>query len=219
METENEKIPFSPGTIFIIPPKINHMLFSESGHTATSMLTRNELLAPIRSLRYALDNDSREAETLARVMSSRSGSYNEYLQALGNAFILLVLDFIGIDEIDRVHSEAVEQIIAKINKNFSDPEFKVKKALVESPYAEDYVREIFREQTGMTPNRMLTETRLSHAQNVILYSTADRSIASIAQESGFDDLAYFSKIFKKKFGMSPVEYKKRRGKPKKDEKQ
>ena len=111
-----------------------------------------------------------------------------------------------------MHSETVEQIIAKINKNFSDPEFKVKSALRESPYAEDYIREIFREQTGMTPNAMLTKTRLQHAENIILYSTVDRQISSIAHDSGFDDLAYFSKVFKKRYGMSPAEFKKKRGK-------
>ena len=79
-------------------------------------------------------------------------------------------------------------------------------------YAEDYIREIFKEQTGMTPNRMLTETRLLHAQNIMLYSTAERPIASIALESGFDDPAYFSKVFKKRFKMSPAEYRKTKGK-------
>ena len=212
METDKERIPFTPGMIFIVPPKLDHMLFSEKGHTATSMLSRSELLTPIQSVKCASDNESREAETLTRVMSARGRSINEYLQCLGKAFILLALDLIGIDEVDQMHSETVEQIIAKINKNFSDPEFKVKSALRESPYAEDYIREIFREQTGMTPNAMLTKTRLQHAENIILYSTVDRQISSIAHDSGFDDLAYFSKVFKKRYGMSPAEFKKKRGK-------
>ena len=212
METEKERIPFSKGTIFIIPPKLNHMLFSESGHTATSMLSRSELLTPIRTLKYAMDNEAHEAEMLTKVMTTRSSSLNEYLQLLGKAFILLVLELCGIDEVDQMRSDAVNHIIAKINKNFSDPEFKVKSALLESPYAEDYMREIFKEKTGLTPNAMLAQTRLQHAENIILYSITERPISSIAHDSGFDDLAYFSKIFKKKFGMSPVEYKKKYGK-------
>lgn len=209
METENRKIPFCHGTIFLIPPKLEHMLFSENGHTATSILSRSERLAPIRSIKHAQDNDMREAETLVRIMCAHKGTYNEYFQILGNAFILLLLDFIGIDEIDCVHSEAVEQIVSQINKNFSDPEFKVKTALIKSSYAEDYVRKIFKEETGMTPNQMLTETRLLHAQNIILYSNPERPISTIANESGFVDLAYFSKVFKKRFKHSPLEYKKK----------
>ena len=212
METDKERIPFSRGSIFIVPPKLNHMLFSANGHTATSMLSRSELLAPIRSIKHARDNAEREAEILAKIMSCRGGVLNDYFQCLGKAFILLVLDFTGIDKTDHIHSETIEQIIAKINKNFSDPEFKAKSALLESPYAEDYVREMFRLQTGMTPNKMLTETRLLHAQNIILYSNSNQQISSIAHDSGFDDIAYFSKVFKKKFGMSPAEYKKKKGK-------
>ena len=212
MQTDAGNIPFTAGTIFVIPPKLNHMLFSDRGHIATSMLSRSEHLTPIRHITAARDNGIREAESIVRIMSARGDSLSEYLQCLGKAFIMLVLELMDIDEIGYAHTDTVEQIIAKINKHFSDPEFKVKTALRESPYAEDYIRGIFKEQTGMTPNRMLTKTRLKHAENIILYSTAERSIASIAHESGFDDLAYFSKVFKKEYGSSPLEYKKEKGK-------
>ena len=57
--TDTKKLPFSPGTIIIVPPKLNHMVTSENGHTATSMLSRNELLTPIRGITCVEDNDSR----------------------------------------------------------------------------------------------------------------------------------------------------------------
>ena len=79
---------------------------------------------------------------------------------------------------------------------------------------EDYIRSIFKEQTGMTPNQMLSETRLNNARNIILYSKTDIPISNIALDSGFDDLAYFSKAFKKRYGMAPTEYKSKYGKSK-----
>ena len=66
----------------------------------------------------------------------------------------------------------------------------------------------------MTPNQMLSETRLNNARNIILYSKTDIPISNIALDSGFDDLAYFSKAFKKRYGMAPTEYKSKYGKSK-----
>ena len=212
MQTPVDPIPFSPGMLFIIPPSVTHMLVSDNGHVASSMLIRNELLSPIRKITCLSDNEKREAEALFKIMSTHNSTLNEYLQCLGKAFVLLVLELIGINGLQLDHTKAVDYIISGINKHFSDPEFKTKSLLTTSSYAEDYIRSIFKEQTGMTPNQMLTETRLNNARNIILYSKTDRPISNIALDCGFDDFAYFSKAFKKRFGMSPTDFKATRGK-------
>ena len=208
MQTQNEAIPFSSGNIFIIPPSSNHRLVSENGHSATSMLIRNEMLSPIKKVIVVSDKENREAEILIKLMSTYNNTLNEYLQQLGKAFVLLILELTNIDELQLDHAKAVDNIIKGINQHFSDPGFKLKALLSSSLYAEDYIRSIFKEQTGKTPNQMLSETRLENAKNIILYSKTDRPISNIALDSGCDDFAYFSKAFKKRFGMSPSEYKK-----------
>ena len=212
MQTPNGDIPFSSGMLFIIPPSTDHRLVSENGHIATSMLIRNELLSPIKNTTLVADNEAKEAETIIKIMCAHNNTLNEYLQHLGKAFVLLLLELSGIDELQQDHAKAVDDIISGINKHFSDPEFKIKPLLSSSSYAEDYIRSIFKEQTGMTPNQMLSETRLNNARNIILYSKTDIPISNIALDSGFDDLAYFSKAFKKRFGMSPTDYKEIYGK-------
>ena len=213
MQTPDGPIHFSEKAIFIIPPSLTHRLVSENGHVATSILIRNEMLTPIKRITAVSDNDKGEAETLINVMMGRDNTLDEYLQYLGKAFVLLLLELVGINGLTLDHAKAVDDIVNGINKHFSDPEFKIKPLLTTSPYAEDYIRSIFKEQTGMTPGQMLTETRLNNARNIILYSKTDRPISNIALDSGFDDFAYFSKAFKKRFGMSPTEYKAQYGKP------
>lgn len=213
MHTTGDPIRFSPGTIFVIPPKTTHTLISENGHVATSMLIESELLCDLKSVVCIADNKEREAEALIKIMNARDSTLNEYMEHLGKAFVLLILELINeIDELHQEHAKAVDDIISGIEKHFSDPEFKAKSLLASSAYAEDYVRSIFKEQTGMTPNQMLSETRLNNAKNLIINSKTDVPIATIATKSGFDDLAYFSKAFKNRFGMSPTEYKEKHGK-------
>lgn len=213
MRTPDESIRFSQGTIIIVPPKITHTLISDSGHVATSMLIESELFNGIKSTACIVDNSDREAETLIKLMSIRNSTQSKYTEHLGKAFELLILELINkIDLIQQDHSKAIENIIDGIKNNFSDPEFKTKTLLTSSTYAEDYIRSIFKEQTGMTPNQMLIETRLNNAKNLILNSKFSIPVATISLESGFDDFAYFSKAFKKRFGMSPSEYKEKHGK-------
>lgn len=53
--------------------------------------------------------------------------------------------------------------------------------------------------------------RLDKAKEYLL--TTDLSINAIAEEIGFDNEGYFSRIFKKYFGCSPREYRKKTGTP------
>ena len=213
MPTSGEPIRFSSGCIFIIPPKTTHTLISDNGHVATSMLIESELLNNIKNTVCIVDNKEKEAEALIKIMNARESTLNEYMEHLAKAFVLLLLELINeINELHQEHAKAIDDIINGIEKNFSDPEFKAKSLLTTSAYAEDYIRSIFKEQTGMTPNQMLSETRLNNARNIILNSKNEISVANIALKSGFDDLAYFSKAFKKRFGMSPTEYKEKQNK-------
>ena len=54
---------------------------------------------------------------------------------------------------------------------------------------------------------MQNKLLLNQARNLCL--TTDKSIKLIAKESGFKDANYFSKVYKKYFGILPTETKRR----------
>lgn len=56
-----------------------------------------------------------------------------------------------------------------------------------------------------TPGKWLTNKRLKHAS--ILLKTSKQSISEIAFNSGFENASHFSRIFKQKFGLSPLQYR------------
>ncbi len=58
--------------------------------------------------------------------------------------------------------------------------------------------------TGYSPNNFIRETRLKNARKLI--ETQKGDIAEIAYESGFNSASYFSKCFRKKFGILPSMY-------------
>ena len=52
-----------------------------------------------------------------------------------------------------------------------------------------------------------SDLRLEHSVNLIL--TSNLSITEICYECGFENLSWFYKQFVKKFGLTPVEYRKK----------
>ena len=59
--------------------------------------------------------------------------------------------------------------------------------------------------TGYAPVDLVRVIRLNKAEKLIL--TTNDSVAEVAYATGFNDSSYFGKCFKKKFGMSPLEYR------------
>jgi AraC family transcriptional regulator, exoenzyme S synthesis regulatory protein ExsA len=65
----------------------------------------------------------------------------------------------------------------------------------------------FQSLFNTTPGRWLTEKKLEKAKTLLLQT--DSSISEIAFESGFENTAHFSRLFKQKTGTSPLEYRRR----------
>ena len=74
-----------------------------------------------------------------------------------------------------------------------------------SPY---HLSHMFKQKTGYSVKQYLLRRRLGEAQ-IRLAITQD-SIQTIAEESGFADASYFSRIFFKHVGLTPTEYRKYR---------
>ncbi len=70
-----------------------------------------------------------------------------------------------------------------------------------------YLSHIFSQTFGCTLTDYLTRIRLNQAK--IMLGNLSMSIGQVAVACGFDDVSYFSRVFKKVEGISPSEYKKK----------
>ncbi len=61
---------------------------------------------------------------------------------------------------------------------------------------------IFKESTAMTAIQYQNECRLQIADTLL--KTSDKSVREIAEHCGFDDVCYFSRCYKRRFGVSPL---------------
>jgi AraC-like DNA-binding protein len=65
---------------------------------------------------------------------------------------------------------------------------------------------IFKEATSLSPNDYLLELRIQHASKLL--TETDYAVYDVSDRVGIPDWFYFSKAFKKKFGVSPMNYRK-----------
>lgn len=70
-----------------------------------------------------------------------------------------------------------------------------------------YISHMFRKTYNMTFKEYVNELKLSDAHKLIL--NTDMSVTEVAYESGFGDVSYFIGCFKKRFGVSPLKYRKK----------
>jgi len=69
--------------------------------------------------------------------------------------------------------------------------------------SDSYIRKLF-EGEGTSFSQFVLGRRLVRAQRMLIDRRwADRSIAWIAFETGFDDLSYFNRTFKRFYGDTP----------------
>lgn len=75
-------------------------------------------------------------------------------------------------------------------------------------YSKSYFMRFFKETMGLSFVEYLNNYRLDTAAKLLLAS--GENILNIASECGFENLSYFNRRFKKRFGMTPGEYRKKR---------
>lgn len=66
---------------------------------------------------------------------------------------------------------------------------------------ESYLRTVFKQNVGMTLSDYITEVRMNEAKRLI--ESGGLKFSEIGYKVGYQDPAYFSKCFKKHFGVSP----------------
>lgn len=100
----------------------------------------------------------------------------------------------------------VKRIIAYMNENYATRISldQIAQNMYLSPV---YISKIFKEETGESPIRYLIQIRLEKAKEILEDENCG-SIRDVALAVGYDDVYYFSKLFKKYYGIAPAYYKK-----------
>lgn len=113
------------------------------------------------------------------------------------------------DQADEKNSRAVvRQVKAYIDGHISEEfntDFLAKQVYVSTAY----LFYAFKKEEGRTLNDYITDTRLFYAKELL--KDKDISVTRVAISVGYSNYSYFTKVFKKKYGMTPSQYQREYG--------
>ncbi|MDN4069123.1 response regulator [Paenibacillus vini] len=103
------------------------------------------------------------------------------------------------------YNKLVEEAKEYIQLHFGESDMSINKVCKQLHISTGYFSNIFKKETGMTFVNYLMGVRMESAQQLL--RTTDLKAFEIAEKVGFTDPNYFSFCFRKKFGISPKEYR------------
>lgn len=107
-------------------------------------------------------------------------------------------------EAEREHVQKLKKVLARIERDY-DKKLTIRDMADECGYSESHFMRWFKEATGSGFSGYLIQYRLEKAA-FALRNSSDK-VLQIAQQSGFDNLSNFNRLFKKKFGVSPSRFR------------
>lgn len=203
-------IPFAAHDIFIIPPNLLHMDYADRGfknyHYTFWDRDFSFLSLSVVKMQDSTHHDFLHIlEQLYTEFHAKRPNCERILDGLYNVLYQYILSFTD----NRPHNPYVSMMMDDIILRLTDPKYDVGAAMAKIPLNPDYFRRLFAGETGKTPLQYLTEKRLDYACQLIRTRRySKQSMKEIAWRSGFEDNYYFSRVFKKCTGLSPVAWEK-----------
>lgn len=102
--------------------------------------------------------------------------------------------------------DPVGQIIQVIRQNLSSPDLNRQLIADVVHMNPDYISNLFHKKTGVSLSNFILNERLK-ATNVML-STTNLTLQQISAKAGFSSPTYFHRQFKRRFGITPQQYRK-----------
>lgn len=98
----------------------------------------------------------------------------------------------------------IAQILTYINANYHTP-ITLDEIAKKAGYSKSRLSHMFSEVTGTSPIKYQNDIRLKVSCEML--TSTKLSISAIAHSCGFNDALYYSRIFKKRYNMTPSEYR------------
>lgn len=197
-------VPDGGGEIVVVPPNVKYPLKMKG---ATLILLEQALL-PVKEVTFISDDNLGSIRCAALSAREYFGKSEIILSALGN----LIAAYLTAFSARKKFSPVVAIVREDILKNVSNPTYYLDDALKKLPLNYDYVRKLFKKETGATPHEFLLQQRMELASSIlhsgITNRYSDYTVSQIAEACGFSEPLYFSRVFKKYYGIAPSEYRK-----------
>ena len=108
-------------------------------------------------------------------------------------------------ELPEIHKSVDSKIVSEIREHYTE-NITLSELSKKYGLSVGHLSNLVREELGLTFSEYITAKRMQRAKELL--SDASLSINEVAEQSGYNDYFYFTKVFKKYMGISPSKYRK-----------
>lgn len=188
----------------------------QSGGSAGIVVSLPQAEVLDRIGRPALPHYLPVTEGLGRLMASLlAGLVTERNQLTGRAFdtvcgqAMELACMVAVNQIPHPRTDAESHIRLLVWRHAHEPGFTGARLARQLGWSLRHIQTVL-QKSGTTPSRLIRETRLELARTRLTAPQGRaRTITAIAHASGFSSIDTFEKAFRRKFGATPSEYRKR----------
>lgn len=161
----------------------------------------------IRSAKLIQSGIDEYIRKIDKLCDEKTSGYQ--LAVKGYLFLILHCLASEIDEtsekMPKKHLKKIKSVLSYVEEHYSE-DISVEEMAELCFYSKSYFMKFFKESMGMSFIAYLNDYRLETAANML--RAADGNILEISSACGFDNLSYFNRSFKKKYGVTPGKYRK-----------
>lgn len=198
---------FGPHTLIYIPTNVPHAEFCDTSFSNFFFLTNAELQDQKDALVYE-DFIDREMESLFTQLRYHYFHRCENFEVVCALIVELMLELIKSKKRSDGNGMFIDRAISIISENYANPEYDVNIIYDNVPFSKVYFASLFKKTIGMPPTEYLAFVRIESAKAMLLSRNVSSKLTvnELSELSGFTDSAYFSRIFKKYTGASPLNW-------------
>ena len=206
--SDGRGIEYAEGNIAVIPPSLCHTVLPY-GEYSDIRIQMDSPSFYFGDTIVIADNPQKflraSFEQAFRYFCTESANYEHLLDSLGT----LIANYVLALNKAASYTSPVSKIHYIILRNFTDCDFTLDDTIRQMPFHYDYLRKRFKNEVGMTPREFLTKLRMERARSLLTGpGVNEHNVSEIAQQCSFRDPLYFSRTFKKYFGVCPSSYSK-----------
>lgn len=193
-----EEYEIIPNRLFAINPKQIHN-WNYSKDCKGYFLLIEEHLANHLQLELTfpyLDIQDDDVAFIHEIFKRMVGSYNQEIAIKYIIYLLSNLAGKAIGTDSRLVTEYKRLVAEDYRVNSTVDQYALKINV-----SSEVLNELCRKETGLTAKQLQLDIKLTEAKRLLLYT--DLNISEIAYAIGFEDSSYFSRIFRKKAGLTP----------------
>jgi len=147
----------------------------------------------------------RDFDSLLREHHLQQSNYKNMSASLLLQILVKVGRFVSDTATQSRIRRKLEEPVIYINNHYTD-KLSISKLAAMANLSERRFRQLFQEVYEMSPSEFILALRLNYACQLLRDS--GQSVAEIAEVCGYTDPLYFSRLFRKKMGVSPLAYRK-----------